>query len=60
MVRFEIRDSRSKQKIKPRIMDLIVNDDGEKEIEVKDGKMRKTILLDDFKRQVEEIELQDR
>ena len=60
MVRFEIRDSRSKQKIKPRIMDLIVNDDGDKEIEVKDGKMRKTILLDDFKRQVEEIELQDR
>lgn len=60
MDRFEIRDSRSKRKIKPRIMDLIVNDNGEKEIEVKDGKLRKTILLDDFKRQVEEIELQSR
>lgn len=60
MDRFEIRDSRSKRKIKPRIMDLIVNDNGEKEIEVKDGKQTKTILLDDFRRQVEEIEAQSR
>ena len=56
MDRFEIRDSRSDRKIKPRIMDLIVNDNGEKEIEVKDGKHTKTILLDDFRRQVDEIE----
>ena len=60
MDRFEIRDSRSKRKIKPRIMDLIVNDNGEKEIEVKDGKQTKTILLDDFRRQVKEIEAQSR
>lgn len=58
MDRFEIRDSRSKRRIKPRIMDLIVNDNGEKEIEVKDGKITKTILLDDFNRQVAEIESQ--
>lgn len=56
MDRFEIRDSRSDRKIKPRIMDLIVNDNGEKEIEVKDGKQTKTILLEDFRRQVDEIE----
>ena len=56
MERFKIRDSRSDRKIKPRNMDLIVNDNGEKEIEVKDGKYTKTILLDDFRRQIDEIE----
>jgi hypothetical protein len=36
-------------------MDVLIDDDGTKFIEVKDGNTKKTILLDDFERQVAEI-----
>lgn len=53
--RAAIRDSRSDKKVKPRVMDVLIDDDGTKFIEVKDGNTKKTILLDDFERQVAEI-----
>ena len=50
-----IRDYRSVNHIKPRIMDYIRYDDGEELLEVKDGNVRKTILLSDLERQIEDM-----
>lgn len=55
MKRGIIRDNRSNSQIKPRIMDYIRNDDGEELLEVKDGSVRKTILLSDLERQIEDM-----
>ncbi len=54
MKRYMIRDSRDRNPIKTRVFDLIINDDGSHEIEVKDGRYKKRILYEDAKRQVEE------
>lgn len=55
MKRGIIRDNRSDNKVKPRIMDYIKNDDGEELLEVKDGNIRKTILLSDLEKQIEDM-----
>ena len=55
MKRGIIRENRSDNQIKPRIMDYIRNDDGEELLEVKDGNVRKTILLSDLERQIEDM-----
>ena len=54
MTRKAIRDSHSAEDIKPRIMDYVRDDNGREFLEVKDGKVKKTILLDDFKNQLNE------
>lgn len=36
-------------------MDYIKQDNGEELLEVKDGKVKKTIFLDDFERQITEL-----
>lgn len=53
--RIEIRDNRSDKKIKPRILDVITEDDGTQLIEVKNGGITRTMLLADFERQVAAI-----
>lgn len=53
--RTKIRDNRSDKKIKPRILDVITEDDGTQLIEVKDGGITRTILLADFEQQVAAI-----
>lgn len=55
MIRSSIRDNRSGNKIKPRIMDYIKRDNGDELLEVKDGKVKKTIFLEDFERQIIEL-----
>jgi len=50
-----IRDNRSTDKIKPRVMDYIRNENGEEFLEVKDGRLKRTILLDDFENQIKAI-----
>lgn len=55
MKRSSIRDSRSEKKIKPRVMDYIKCDNGEEILEVKDGNVKKTILLQDFEKQIAEL-----
>ena len=52
MTRIEIRDTRSCASIKPRVLDVIIHDDGTQEIEVKDGKRKKSILLSDMQEQI--------
>ena len=51
--RIPIRDSRSKEPVKPRILDYVRTDDGTEMIETKDKNTKKTILLDDFLGQIE-------
>jgi hypothetical protein len=53
--RTKIRDNRSDKKIKPRILDVITEDDGTQLIEVKDGGITRTMLLADFEQQVAAI-----
>ncbi len=57
MKRFPIRDVRSRSKIKPRVFDLILNDDGKMEIEIKGKDGTKTIPLEDIRIQIKEIEM---
>lgn len=52
MKRSSIRDNRSDRKIKPRVMDYIKDDNGDEMLEVKDGNVKKTILLQDFEEQI--------
>lgn len=52
MKRYNIRDNRVSGPVKTRVCDLIINDDGSRELEVKDGKVRKRILYEDFTKQV--------
>ena len=57
MKRFPIRDVRSRSKIKPRVFDLSLNDDGKMEIEIKGKDGTKTIPLEDIRIQIKEIEM---
>ena len=52
MIRADIRDNRSPLPVKPRVLDLIIKEDGLHELEVKDGKVKKTILLTDLQNQI--------
>lgn len=52
MKRVPIRDNRSSEKIKPRVIDYIQCDDGTELIETKDSKMKKSMLLSDFLNQI--------
>ena len=56
MRRFPIRDIRSRNKIKPRLFDLILRDDGKMEVELKGKDGTKTITLEDIRFQIREIE----
>lgn len=55
MKRYSIRDNRSRKKIKPRICDVIVEDNGEMEIEVSGKKGILTIALEDLEQQIDKI-----
>lgn len=55
MTRKLIRDNRSDRPVKPRVMDYIKREDGEEMLEVKDGNVRKTILLSDLMKQIIEL-----
>lgn len=56
MKRFPIRDIRSRNKIKPRLFDLILRDDGKMEVELKGKDGIKTIPLEDIRLQIKEFE----
>lgn len=56
MRRFPIRDIRSRNKIKPRLFDLILRDDGKMEVELKGKDGIKTIPLEDIRLQIKEFE----
>lgn len=58
MKRFPIRDVRSRNKIKPRLFDLILHEDGKMEVELKGKDGTKTIPLEDIRYQIKEIEMQ--
>ena len=53
-MRQSIRDRRSDKDIQPRVMDYVYEENGTELLELKDGKVRKTILLEDFQEQIEE------
>ena len=55
MMRYSIRDNRSRKKTKPRICDVIVEDSGEMEIEVAGKKGMLTIALEDLEQQIDKI-----
>lgn len=55
MKRYSIRDNRSRKKTKPRICDVIVEDNGEMEIEVSGKKGTLTIALEDLEQQISRI-----
>ena len=54
--RFPIRDVKSKNKIKPRLFDLILHDDGKMEIELKGKDGTRTIPLEDIRHQISKFE----
>jgi len=58
MMRYSIRDNRSRKKTKPRICDVIVEDNGEMEIEVSGKKGILTIALEDLEQQINKIKLE--
>lgn len=58
MKRFAIRDNTCPKPIKPRVFDFVITDEGEKKIEVKDGKVIKSILLEDVQKQIDEFTMQ--
>ena len=53
-MRHSIRDRRSSKDVKPRVMDYVCEEDGVELLEMKDGKVLKTILLEDFEAQIAE------
>ena len=53
--RYPIRDNRSKEKVKPRVFDVVIEDDGEMKIEVKGAKGKRAVALSDFKEQISEF-----
>ena len=55
MKRGTIRDNRSERRVKPRVMDYIRDDNGQEILEVKDGNVKKTILLSDLQKQIDEL-----
>lgn len=52
MKRYDIRDPRSGGKIKRKICEYILLDDGTETLQFKDGKQRPTITLADFLSQI--------
>lgn len=56
MNRIPIRDNRARTDIKPRILDFVINDDGTQELEVKDGRIKRKILLSDLQAQIREAQ----
>jgi len=48
-----IRDNRSSEEIKPRVLDYIKEDDGTELLEIKVKTFRQTILLNDLYDQIE-------
>ena len=54
--RFPIRDVKSKNRIKPRLFDLILHEDGKMEIELKGKDGTRTIPLEDIRHQISKIE----
>ena len=56
MRRIPIRDIRSRNKIKPRLFDLILRDDGKMEVELKGKDGTRIIPWDDILFQIKEIE----
>ena len=57
MRRFPIRDVRSRNKIKPRLFDLLLHDDGKMEIELKGKEGTRIIPLEDIRLQIRKIEM---
>lgn len=53
-MRLSIRDRSSKQKVKPRIMDYVRDERGKEILEFKEGRVYKTIILQDFMDQLNE------
>ncbi len=53
-MRLSIRDRSSKQKVKPRIMDYVRDESGKEILEFKEGRVYKTIILQDFMDQLNE------
>lgn len=53
-MRLSIRDRSSNQKIKPRIMDYVRDESGKEILELKEGRVYKTIILQDFMDQLNE------
>ncbi len=53
-MRQSIRDRRSEKDIQPRVMDYVCEENGTELLELKDGKVLKTILLEDFEEQIAE------
>lgn len=57
MKRVPIRDHKSLKKVKPRVCDYILNNDGTEYIETKGNDIRR-ILVDDLLRQIKEARAQ--
>ena len=55
MKRYSIRDNRSRKKTKPRICDVIVEDNGKMEVEVSGKRGILTIALEDLEQQINKI-----
>ncbi len=53
MKKIPIRDNRSSEEIKPRVLDYIKEDDGTELLEIKVKTFRQTILLNDLYDQIE-------
>ncbi len=53
-MRLSIRDRNSNQRVKPRIMDYICDEDGKEILEIKEGHVFKRIVLQDFLDQITE------
>lgn len=53
-MRLSIRDRSSKQKVKPRIMDYVRDESGKEILEFKEGRVYRTIILQDFMDQINE------
>ena len=56
MNRTPIRDNRACTDVKPRVLDFVINDDGTQELEVKDGRTKRKILLSDLQAQIKEAQ----
>ena len=55
MMRYSIRDNWSRKKTKPRICDVIVEDNGKMEVEVSGKRGILTIALEDLEQQINKI-----
>ncbi len=59
-MRLSIRDRNSSKSIKPRIMDYVRDENGKEILEFKEGRIFKTIVLQDFLEQITECRKKDR